>query len=221
MRIQPANRRLGILLSGRGSNFEAIAERIASGKLQADIAVVISNVETAPGLESARTRGLNAMYLPSRQRPREDFDREAVQVLKKHDASLVVLAGFMRILSRVFLEAFPYGILNIHPALLPAFPGTDAQQKALDYGVKFSGCTVHFVDENLDAGPIVVQAIVPVQPGDTEETLAARILIEEHRIYTEAVRLVLSGKFRIEGRRVLPAAESDEKEHATKGAQHR
>src|SRR5438046_5487750 len=182
MRVQPANRRLGILLSGRGSNFEAIADRIASGKLQAAIAVVISNVETAPGLESARARGLNAVYLSSRQKQREDFDREAVQVLKKHDASLVVLAGFMRILSRVFLEAFPYGILNIHPPLLPAFPGTAAQQQALDYGVRFSGCTVHFVNDAVDAGPIILQAPVPVLSHDTTETLAARILREEHRI---------------------------------------
>src|SRR5437762_1548071 len=203
MRIQPANRRLGILLSGRGSNFEAIADRIASGKLQADIAVVISNVETAPGLESARTRSLNAMYLPSRQRPRENFDREAVQVLKKHDASLVVLAGFMRILSRVFLEAFPYGILNIHPALLPAFPGTDVHQKAIDHGVKFSGCTVHFVDDTLDGGPIILQATVPVLDGDTEDVLAARILKEEHRIYSEAIDLVLSGRCETQGRRII------------------
>src|SRR5438552_9190554 len=203
MRIQPANRRLGILLSGRGSNFEAIVERIASGKLQADIAVVISNVETAPGLESARTRSLNAMYLPSRQRPREDFDREAVQVLKKHDASLVVLAGFMRILSRVFLDAFPYRILNIHPALLPAFPGTAAQQQALDYGVQFSGCTVHFVNDAVDAGPIILQAPVPVLSDDTTETLAARILREEHRIYPEAIDLVLSGRCEIQGRRMV------------------
>ena len=202
MRIHPANRRLGILLSGRGSNFEAIADRIVSGELQADIAVVISNVETALGLESARARGLNAMYLPSRQRQREDFDREAVQVLKKHDASLVVLAGFMRILSRVFLEAFPYGILNIHPALLPAFPGTDAQQKALDYGVKFSGCTVHFVDDTLDGGPIIAQAVVPVLDGDNAETLSLRILKEEQRIYWEAIDLVLSGRCEVEGRRV-------------------
>src|SRR5437762_388106 len=189
MRIQPANRRLGILLSGRGSNFEAIADRIASGKLQADIAVVISNVETAPGLESARTRSLNAMYLPSRQRPRENFDREAVQVLKKHDASLVVLAGFMRILSPVFLNAFPYGILNIHPALLPAFPGIDVQRQALEYGAKFSGCTVHFVNDALDGGPIIMQAVVPIADDDTPEGLSSRILKEEHRIYPQAINL--------------------------------
>src|SRR5437867_12154567 len=203
MRIQPANRRLGILLSGRGPNFEAIADRIASGKLQADIAVVISNVETAPGLESARARGLNAVYLPSRQRQREDFDREAVQVLKKHDASLVVLAGFMRILGRVFLEAFPYGILNIHPSLLPAFPGTEAQRQALEYGAKFSGCTVHFVDDALDGGPIILQSAVPILSDDTVETLSARILKEEHRIYSEAIDLVLSGRCEIQGRRVV------------------
>src|SRR5439155_19453688 len=198
MRIQPANRRLGILLSGRGSNFEAIADRIASGKLQADIAVVISNVGTAPGLESGRARGLNAVYLSSRQKQREDFDREAVEVLKKHGVSIVILAGFMRILSRVFLEAFPYGILNIHPALLPAFPGTDVQQQAIDHGVKFSGCTVHFVDDALDGGPIVLQAVVPVLDSDTADVLATRILKEEHRIYSEAIDLVLSGRCEIQ-----------------------
>ena len=202
MRIQPANRRLGILLSGRGSNFEAIANEIAAGKLQAHIAVVISNVETAQGLECARARGLNAVYLPSKQKQREDFDREAVAILKKNDVSLVVLAGFMRILSPVFLEAFPYRILNIHPALLPAFPGTDAQQQALDYGVKFSGCTVHFVDDTLDGGPIIAQAVVPVFDADTAETLSLRILKEEHRIYSQAIALVLSGRCEVEGRRV-------------------
>jgi phosphoribosylglycinamide formyltransferase-1 len=202
MKIQPANRRLGILLSGRGSNFEAIAENISSGKLNAEIAVVISNVEAAPGLERARARGLNAIYIPSRQRSREDFDREAVEVLKKHNVSLVVLAGFMRILSRVFLEAFPYGILNIHPALLPAFPGTDVQQQAIDHGVKFSGCTVHFADDALDGGPIISQAVVPVLDSDTADVLAARILKEEHRIYSEAIDIVLSGRCEIQGRRV-------------------
>jgi phosphoribosylglycinamide formyltransferase-1 len=201
--IKPANRRLGILVSGRGSNFEAIADRIASGKLNAEIAVVISNVESAPGLERARQRGLNAVFIQSKGRPREDFDREAVQTLKHHNVSLVVLAGFMRILSRVFLDAFPYGILNIHPALLPAFPGTDVYQKALDYGVKFSGCTVHFVDATLDGGPIVLQAAVPVTDDDTSETLATRILEQEHGIYSEAIDLVLSGRCSIEGRRVV------------------
>jgi len=207
MKIQPANRRLGVLLSGRGSNFEAIADRIASGKLNAEIAVVISNVESARGLERARLRGFNAVFIPSRNRPREEFDREAVEVLHKHDVSLVVLAGFMRIFSSVFLEAFPYAILNIHPALLPAFPGTDVQQKALDYGVKFSGCTAHFVDAVLDGGPIVLQASVPVMDGDTVDTLSARILKEEHRIYSDAIELVLSGRCEIQGRRVVIADE--------------
>ena len=207
MKIQPASRRLGILLSGRGSNFEAIADRIASGKLNAEIAVVISNVESARGLEQARLRGFNAVFIPSRNRPREEFDREAVEVLHKHDVSLVVLAGFMRIFSSVFLEAFPYAILNIHPALLPAFPGTDVQQKALDYGVKFSGCTAHFVDAVLDGGPIVLQASVPVMDGDTVDTLSARILKEEHRIYSDAIELVLSGRCEIQGRRVVIADE--------------
>jgi phosphoribosylglycinamide formyltransferase-1 len=202
MRVQPANRRLGILLSGRGSNFEAIADRIASGTLQAEIAVVISNVESAPGLERARARGFRALCIPSRGRPREDFDRDVVAALREHGVSLVVLAGFMRILSGVFLEAFPHGILNIHPALLPAFPGIDAQRQALAYGVKFSGCTVHFVDGSLDGGPIISQAVVPVRDDDTPDTLAARILTEEHRIYAEAIALVLSGRCEIQGRRV-------------------
>jgi phosphoribosylglycinamide formyltransferase-1 len=203
MKVQPANRRLGILLSGRGSNFDAIADHIDSGKLQAEIAVVISNVETAAGLEHARDRGLHTAYIPSRQRAREEFDRDAVELLRRHQVSLVVLAGFMRIVSRVFIEAFPYGILNIHPSLLPAFPGTDVQRKALDYGVKFSGCTVHFVDDSLDGGPIVLQAAVPVLDNDTAETLAARILKEEHRIYSDAIGLVLAGRCEIVGRRVV------------------
>ena len=203
MKIQPANRRLGILLSGRGSNFEAIADHIATGKLNAEIGVVISNVESAPGLSRAQSRGLNTVFIPSQKRPREDFDREAVQVLKANDVSLVILAGFMRIFSRVFLEAYPYGILNIHPSLLPSFPGKDVQQGVLDYGVKFSGCTVHFVDDALDGGPIVAQTVVPILDTDTAPTLAARILEQEHRIYSEAIDLVLSGCCSIEGRRVI------------------
>jgi phosphoribosylglycinamide formyltransferase-1 len=203
MKIQPANRRLGILLSGRGSNFEAIADRITSGKLKADIAVVVSNVDSAPGLGHTRARGLPSVYIPSQRRPREEFDSEVIEVLRKHDVSLVVLAGFMRILSRVFLDAFPYGILNIHPSLLPSFPGTDVQRQALEYGSKFSGCTVHFVSDALDGGPIILQAAVPILDDDTVETLSERILKEEHRIYPEAIDLVLSGRCRIEGRRVL------------------
>jgi phosphoribosylglycinamide formyltransferase-1 len=203
MKIEPANRRLGILLSGRGSNFEAIADHIKSRELEAEIAVVISNVESARGLEVARQRGLNAIFVPSQKRAREDFDREVVAVLKAHNVSLVVLAGFMRIFSNVFLEAFPYAILNIHPALLPAFPGMHVQQKALDHGVRFSGCTVHFVDEALDGGPIVLQAVVPILEGDNSDQLAARILKEEHRIYSKAIDLVLAGRCSIEGRRVI------------------
>ena len=203
MKIQPANHRLGVLLSGRGSNFEAIADRITSGKLKAEIAVVVSNVESAPGLERARARGLPSVYIPSRRRPREEFDSEVIEVLRKCDVSLVVLAGFMRILSHVFLDAFPYGILNIHPSLLPSFPGMDVQRQALEYGARFSGCTVHFASDALDGGPIVLQAPVPILDNDTVETLSERILKEEHRIYPEAIDLVLSGRCRVEGRRVL------------------
>jgi phosphoribosylglycinamide formyltransferase 1 len=203
MKIQPANRRLGVLLSGRGSNFEAIAAQIAAGKVNAEIAVVVSNVESAPGLQLARSRGFSAFYVPSRGRPREEFDQEVADLLKQHDVSLVILAGFMRVLSRVFIDAFPYGILNIHPSLLPAFPGVKVQQQALDHGVKFSGCTVHFATDALDGGPIILQAVVPVLDNDSADTLAARILQEEHRIYPEAIELVLSGRCEIEGRRAI------------------
>ena len=202
MKVVPRNRRLGILLSGRGSNFEAIAASIAAGKLHAEIAIVISNVESAPGLARARERGLKAVCIPSRGKEREQFDAELVDALKKADVGLVVLAGFMRIFSDVFTSAYPNLILNIHPALLPSFPGLHVQQQALDYGVKFSGCTVHIVDGVLDGGPIVHQAVVPVLDNDAEETLSARILIEEHRIYTEAIDQILSGTCEIHGRRV-------------------
>jgi len=202
MKVAPRNRRLGILLSGRGSNFETIASRIDAGTLDAEIAIVISNVESAPGLARARERGLNAMCIPSRGKAREQFDAELVTALVKADAGLVVLAGFMRIFSPVFTSAFRNLILNIHPALLPSFPGLHVQQQALDYGVKFSGCTVHIVDGVLDGGPIVHQAVVPVLDNDTEETLSARILVEEHRIYAEAIEMILSGKCEIQGRRV-------------------
>lgn len=196
-------KRLGILLSGRGSNFEAIADNVAAGSIAAEIAVVISNRPEARGLEIARQRGLNAVCIPSKGMEREAYDRLVVAELKKHQVDLVCLAGFMRILSAYFIREFPYRILNIHPALLPSFPGLDAQRQALEHGVKITGCTVHFVDENLDAGPIILQAAVPVLDEDTVETLSARILKEEHRIYSEAIRIVLSGKFRIEGRRVI------------------
>jgi phosphoribosylglycinamide formyltransferase-1 len=202
MKVAPPNRRLGILLSGRGSNFEAIAASIAAGKLQAEIAIVISNVETAPGLARARDRGLNAICIPPKGKAREQFDVELVEALDRADVGLVVLAGFMRIFSGLFTSAYPNLILNIHPALLPSFPGLHVQQQALDYGVKFSGCTVHIVDSVLDGGPIVQQAVVPVLDNDAEETLSARILIEEHRIYSEAIERILSGTCEIHGRRV-------------------
>jgi phosphoribosylglycinamide formyltransferase-1 len=201
--LKPRNRRLGILLSGRGSNFEAIAKNVGVGKLQAEIAIVISNVESAPGLSRARELGLTAVCIPSKGKAREAFDAELVAALKNADAGLVVLAGFMRIFSSVMLTAYPNLILNIHPSLLPSFPGRDVQQQALDHGVKFSGCTVHLVNDVLDGGPIVRQAVVPVLDGDTADTLAARILKEEHRIYSEAIDLVLSGKCALTGRRLL------------------
>jgi phosphoribosylglycinamide formyltransferase-1 len=202
MKVVPRNRRLGILLSGRGSNFEAIASNIAVGRLDAEIAIVISNVESAPGLARARERGINAICIPSQGKLREQFDAELVEALKRANVGLVVLAGFMRIFSDVFTSAFPNLILNIHPALLPSFPGLHVQQQALDYGVKFSGCTVHIVDGALDGGPIVHQAVVPVLDNDAEETLSARILTEEHRIYSEAIERILSGTCEIHGRRV-------------------
>jgi phosphoribosylglycinamide formyltransferase-1 len=198
-------KRLGILISGRGSNFEAIADRVASGALDAEIAVVIGNRAEARGLETARARGLNAVCLPSKGLDREIYDQSVVEELQRNRVDLVCLAGFMRLLSARFIRAFPGRILNIHPSLLPAFPGLDAQHQALTHGVKISGCTVHFVDEDLDAGPIVLQAAVPVLDDDTADTLSARILKEEHRIYSEAIALVLSGRYRIEGRRVLAA----------------
>ncbi len=196
-------KRLGILLSGRGSNFEAIAAHAAAGKIPAEIAVVISNNPKAAGLEKARARGLETVCIPSKGLEREDYDRLVVAELAARQVDLVCLAGFMRLLSAYFVRQFPSRILNIHPSLLPAFPGLEAQRQALEHGAKISGCTVHFVDEFLDHGPIVIQAAVPVEDDDTEETLAARILREEHRIYSEAITLVLSGRFRIEGRRVL------------------
>jgi phosphoribosylglycinamide formyltransferase 1 len=196
-------KRLGILLSGRGSNFEAIADNVAAGRIDATIAVVISNRPEAKGLDAARARGINAVCIPSKGIEREAYDRLVVAELKKHDVDLVCLAGFMRLLSAYFVREFPLRVLNIHPALLPSFAGLDAQHQAIEHGVKISGCTVHFVDENLDSGPIIVQASVPVGNDDTAETLSARILKEEHRIYSEAIRIVLSGHFRIEGRRVI------------------
>ena len=197
-------KRIGVLLSGRGSNFEALADSVSAGRIPgAEIALVVSNREGAPGIEGARARGLTAQVIPSKGLEREAFDRLVAAALSAAGVDLVCLAGYMRLLSPYFVAAFPERILNIHPSLLPSFPGLESQKQALDYGVKFAGCTVHFVDENLDAGPIVLQAAVPVEDGDTEDTLSARILREEHRIYSEAVRIVLAGKYKIEGRRVV------------------
>jgi phosphoribosylglycinamide formyltransferase-1 len=198
------NKRIGVLLSGRGSNFEALADSIASSRIpNAEIAIVISNRGDAPGLDRAKTRGIATCVIPSKGLEREIYDRQVVAALNDHKVDLVCLAGYMRLLSPYFVASFPDRILNIHPSLLPSFPGLESQRQALEYGVKFAGCTVHFVDENLDAGPIVLQSVVSVKDDDTEDTLSARILEEEHRIYSEAVRMVLEGRYKIEGRRVL------------------
>jgi len=199
----PALKKLGILLSGRGSNFEAIADSVQAGRLKAEIAIVISNRADAPGLESAKRRGLNAVLIPSKGRVREEHDAEVVAALKQAQVNLVCLAGYMRLLSPDFIRAFPNRIINIHPSLLPAFPGMDAQKQALDYGAKITGCTVHFVDEHLDHGPIILQKTVPVLDGDDVHTLSARILEQEHAAYSEAIGLLLSGEVEIQGRGVV------------------
>ena len=197
-------KRIGVLLSGRGSNFEALADSISAGRIpNAEIAIVVSNREGAPGIDRAQARGLATRVIPSKGLEREPYDRQVVAALHEANVDLVCLAGYMRLLSPHFVAAFPQRILNIHPSLLPSFPGLESQKQALDYGVRFAGCTVHFVDENLDAGPIVLQAVVPVEDDDTEDTLSTRILKEEHRIYSEAVKIVLEGKFKLEGRRVI------------------
>ena len=196
-------KRLAILLSGRGSNFEAIADNVARGAIEGTVAIVISNRPDARGLQIARQRGIPAVAIPSKGMDREAYDRQLMDELRKHDVDLICLAGYMRLLSAFFIREFRNRILNIHPSLLPAFPGLDAQHQALQYGVKVSGCTVHFVDEYLDAGPILLQSAVPVLDNDSEGTLAARILQEEHRIYSEAIRIVLSGRYYIDGRRVI------------------
>ncbi|MGH9523768.1 MAG: phosphoribosylglycinamide formyltransferase [Terriglobales bacterium] len=196
--------KLGILLSGRGSNFVAIAEACRAGRIDAAIAIVISNRADAPGIARAREIGLNARVIPSKGRVREEHDAEVIRELRQNGAELVCLAGYLRLLSPEFVRAFPSRILNIHPSLLPAFPGLDAQKQALEYGVKFSGCTVHLVDEHLDHGPIVVQKVVPVLDDDDEHTLAARILEQEHIAYAEAINIVLAG-ISVEHRRVILA----------------
>ncbi len=194
--------RLGILISGRGSNFEAIANQIAQRKLDAEIAIVISNRANAPGLEIARERGIPMRVIPSAGLERETYDKLLIEELHTHEVDLVCLAGFMRLLSAVFIRAYPGRILNIHPSLLPAFPGLDAQRQALEYGARITGCTVHFVDEFLDSGPIVVQSAVPVLDGDTVESLSARILVQEHLIYPRAIRYIVDARVSVEGRRV-------------------
>jgi phosphoribosylglycinamide formyltransferase 1 len=198
---------LGILLSGRGSNFEAIASNLAAGRIpDAQIAVVISNKTDAGGLATAKRLGLTALAIPSKGVPREEHDRAVVAALKQHNVDLICLAGYMRLLSPWFVQQFPQRILNIHPSLLPAFPGLEAQEQAFAYGVKVSGCTVHFVDEELDHGAIIVQKAVTVSDADDEHTLAARILEQEHLAYSEAIRIVLEGKHRIVGRRLVRAS---------------
>ena len=207
-------KRIGVLLSGRGSNFEALAESTAAGRIpNAEIALVVSNRENAPGIDRARARGIEVRVIPSKGLEREAYDRLVAAALEEKKVDLVCLAGYMRLLSPYFVAAFRNRILNIHPSLLPAFPGLEAQRQALEHGAKFSGCTVHFVDENLDAGPIVLQAVVPINDDDTPETLSERILLEEHRIYSEAVRIVLEGRYHIQNRRVmiLPEKGSEKK----------
>jgi phosphoribosylglycinamide formyltransferase-1 len=202
---------LGILLSGRGSNFVAIADSIDAGRIaDARIAVVISNKSDAPGIATAQRRGLNAVVIPSRGKPREEHDRAVVAALNQHNVDLVCLAGYMRLLSPWFVQQFPRRILNIHPSLLPAFPGLEAQEQAFAYGVKVSGCTVHFVDEELDHGAIIVQKTVSVLDSDDEHTLAARILEQEHIAYTEAINVVLGGKYDVEGRRLRELSQKSE-----------
>jgi phosphoribosylglycinamide formyltransferase 1 len=196
--------RLGVLISGRGSNLQAIIDAVAVGSVPAEIALVISNRVSAPGLERARGHGIETLVLPHGQwASRDEYDRALVEALRDRRVDLVCLAGFMRLLGAVFIDAFPNAILNVHPSLLPAFPGADAQRRAVEHGVCVSGATVHLVTTELDAGPIVLQATVPVRPDDSGETLAARILEVEHRIYPEAIRMVLEANWRIEGRRFV------------------
>jgi len=196
-------KKIGILLSGRGSNFLALADAIDDRKIAAEVALVVSNREEAPGLSHARKRGYRTAFVPSKGRDREDFDREIVGLLKDAGVEIVCLAGFMRLLSPYFIREFPHRILNIHPSLLPAFPGLHAQAQALEWGVRVTGCTVHLVDEELDHGPILVQKSVVVEDGDSEETLSARILEQEHKAYPEALRLVCESNFWIQGRKLL------------------
>jgi phosphoribosylglycinamide formyltransferase 1 len=202
-------RRLGVLISGRGSNLQAILAAIDRGELDAEVGIVVSNQADAPGLSYARAAGTAAEVLDHRQfRTRDDYDAAMIERLRAHDVGLVCLAGFMRLLGPAFVRAFPDAIINVHPSLLPAFPGLDAQRQAFEHGVKVTGCTVHFVNEELDAGPIVLQTAVAVLPEDTAESLAARILVEEHRLYPRAIALLLSGRWTIDGRRFAAVTSS-------------
>jgi phosphoribosylglycinamide formyltransferase-1 len=203
-------KRIAVLLSGRGSNFEALADSVAAGRIpNAEIALVVSNRDDAQGIVKARRRAIETRAIPSKGLEREAYDKLVVAALQEKNVDLICLAGYMRLLSPFFVAAFPNRILNIHPSLLPAFPGLESQRQALEHGAKFSGCTVHFVDENLDAGPIILQAVVAIQDCDTENTLTERILREEHRIYSEAARIVLEGRYRLDGRRVVIVPEKN------------
>lgn len=195
--------KIGVLVSGSGSNLQAIIDNIEAGRLDAQIRIIVSNLPEVYALERARKHGIPSLVLPHKGMKREEFDRKLVEVLRSHDVELVVLAGFMRIVTPVLLRAFPMRVMNIHPALLPAFPGTHVWQAEVDYGVKFAGCTVHFVDEGTDTGPVIMQAVVPVYDEDTADTLNARILKQEHKIYSQAIQLYAEGRIKILGRRVL------------------
>jgi len=195
--------KIGVLVSGSGSNLQAIIDNIEAGRLDAQIRIIVSNLPEVYALERARKHGIPSLVLPHKGMKREEFDRKLVEVLRSHDVELVVLAGFMRIVTPVLLRAFPMRVMNIHPALLPAFPGTHVWQAEVDYGVKFAGCTVHFVDEGTDTGPVIMQAVVPVYDEDTADTLNARILKQEHKIYSQAIQLYAEGRIKIQGRRVL------------------
>ncbi len=203
--VSPKKRgKIAVLISGRGSNFKALHDAILTGKMNAEMALVFSNKEDAPGLGIARERGLETLYLnPKLFASREDYDKAVIHQIRKRDIDLICLAGYMRVLTPLFCQQFKHRIMNIHPALLPSFPGLHVQQKAIDWGVRFSGATVHFVSEEVDMGPIILQAVVPVLQDDTEETLAARILVEEHKIYPEAARLFFEGRLEIRGRKVF------------------
>ncbi|MDN5293910.1 MAG: phosphoribosylglycinamide formyltransferase 1 [Eubacteriales bacterium] len=210
MAVKPVN--LGVLASGRGSNLQAIMDAIAEGRLDARVRVVVSDREEAMALERARSAGIPAFYVNPRAYPnKEEYEQEILRLLQKYEVELVILAGYMRLVGKVLLEAYPNRIMNIHPALLPAFPGTHGQRDAVEYGVRFSGCTVHFVDEGMDTGPIILQAVVPVEQDDTEDTLAARILKEEHRIYPEAIQLFAEGRLEVRGRKVYIKPKGEEK----------